>query len=564
MTSPTRPLRRWQVLPRITREQAAALNAHPLIAQLLHNRGIRTAAEAERFFKANETADPFRLPDAGKAVERLVRAVKAGERIAVYGDFDADGVTASAVLTEGLRGLGASPAVYIPDRVQEGHGLNLPAIQHLHRQGASLIITADCGVSSPGEVAAAAELGMEVVITDHHTPPDRLPEAAAVVNPKLALGDPAYVDLASVGVSARLMDALYAEVGRPADESLLEYVALGTVADLAPMHGAINRSLVREGMRRLNSSRRAGILELMKVARIQPGQVDTEAVSYALGPRLNAPGRMNHANPSYFLLVARTPEIAAPLAAMLDAQNLQRQQATRDILAKVQESLREPLPPIFILGSPEFKAGIVGLAAGKLTEQYNRPAVVCEVQADETRGSCRSTASFNIVQALRKCEDLFTRYGGHAQAAGFVMPTRNFPALQDRLTEIAAASLAKQDLTPSLVIDAEWPLERVNGDVIRGLQDFAPYGPQNPSPVLLSRRVEVRETRAMGAEGQHTRLKLRAGPITWDATAFDTPPPPAPLVDLVYTLRIDRWGGQPSLQIRVLDMAPVGAAPRLL
>ncbi|MBF8299166.1 MAG: recJ [Dehalococcoidia bacterium] len=556
------PKRAWHVLPRATKDELQAVGGHPLIAQLLFNRGMRTATEAQGFFQPQvDIGDPFLLPDAAPAVRRLARAIRAKEQIGIFGDFDADGVTSAAVLTEALRGLGASPIAYIPDRVAEGHGLNLSAIQYLRERGVSLVVTADCGIGSPGEVAAASEFGIDTIITDHHLPPARLPDAVAVVNPKLSHGDPRYTDLASVGVASRLMDALYGEMGQTPDQSLLEFVALGTIADLAPMHGAANRSLVRQGLQQLNTTKRPGILELLKVAHLQPGQVDTESIAYALGPRINAPGRLDHATPSYQLLVARSSAEAAPLAAVLDARNTERQRLTREILQKVKAALEMPLPPILVLGSPEFPAGIVGLAAGKLTEEFHRPSVVCEVGPEETRGSCRSIPEFNIVQALRQCEDLFTRYGGHAQAAGFSMPTRNFPLLRQRLLQIAEASLKPESLTPRLVIDAELPLDRINSDVIRGMRDFAPYGQQNPSPVFLSRRIEVRETRPMGAEGQHTRLKLRAGSITWDAVAFDTGEGtklPTGWVDLVYTLHVDRWGGQSTLQMRALDMAATG------
>lgn len=557
---PALPRRVWQVLPRASRADLEALGGPPLIAQLLFNRGAKTRADAERFLHPSlSSGDPFLLPGAEAAVRRLFQAVTHQERIGIFGDFDADGITASAVLTEGLRALGAKIVPYIPDRVLEGHGLNLPAIHHLHAAGVSLIVTADCGISSRPEVAAAADLGIDTIITDHHLPPIRLPEAVALVNPKIALAEPMYSDLASVGVASRLIDALYAEMGRKADETLLEFVALGTVADLAPMRGPVNRSLVRNGLAQLNSTRRPGIQELLKVAHVRPGQVDTEVIAYALGPRLNAPGRVDSATPSYHLLVARSTEEAAPLAAELDLRNGERQKITKVILERVKAELGFPLPPILILGSPDFQPGVVGLAAGKLTEEYNRPSIVCQVGPEETRGSCRSIPQFNIVEALRQCEDLFTRYGGHAQAAGFSMPSRNFLRLKERLLKISAAALGTQSLESRLVIDAELVMDHINGEIIRGLQDFAPHGPQNPVPSFLSRSVEVREARAMGSEGQHMRLRLRSRTVTWEAVAFNLAgerPTAGSLVDLVYTLGVDHWGGDSRLQMRVLDMLP--------
>ena len=569
MDSSGKPRRTWQVFPRAKGEQLRAVgDLPPLVAQVLYNRGVRSAAEAQAFLEPERTPerDPFLLPNAEPAVERIVKALQSRETIAVFGDFDGDGVTSSALLTQGLHALGARLVPYIPDRVSEGHGLNLPAVHFLHQQGVGLIVTADCGITSAAEVAAAADLGIDTVITDHHTPPERLPDAVAVVNPKLKGASTAYADLAAVGVAFKLVDALFARLGRSADESLLEYVALGTVVDLAPMRSE-NRHLVSRGLDHLNRTTRPGIQELLKVSGLAPGQVDTEAISYALGPRINAPGRIDHATPSYQLLVARSTAEAAPLAAELNAMNAERQRLGREVMSAVDEQLERPLPPILILGDPSFPPGVVGLAAGKLAEQYHRPAIVCQVGPEETRGSCRSIPKFNIIEALRQCDGLFSRYGGHAQAAGFTMATRDFPELRERLTAIAAAALAGQDLTPRIIIDAEVRLAGLNGEVVTALRGLAPHGPENPLPTFLSRGVQVKELRPMGDQGQHMRLKLKAGGVTWRAVAFDMAlagDQPPPLIDVVFTLSVDRWSGRDLLQLRVLDMAPSKEAPRLL
>lgn len=562
MGASRRGRRIWHVLPAATDEQLRAVGPFPrLVAQLLYNRGIRSQSEAQSFLDPGlgPVMDPYLLPNADVAVARLVRAIKSGECIAVYGDFDADGVTSAALLAEGLRSVGAHVLPYIPDRVAEGHGLNMPALQDLRGRGASLVVTADCGISNVAEVAAARRLGMDTIITDHHAPPEQLPEAVALVDPKLKGAAPVYSDLASVGVASRLVDALHAKLGRAMDETLLEFVALGTVADMAPMRGQTNRDLVRRGLRQINGSSRPGMRELMRVSRIEAGHVDTETINYTLGPRINAPGRVDHARVAFELLVARSSVEAEPLAATLELRNLERQRLTRDILQRVEGSIQEPLPPIVILGDPEYAAGVVGLAAGKLADALRRPAVVCQVGREYTRGSCRSIPEFNIVEALRQCQDLLVRFGGHAQAAGFTIATRDFPLLKERLTSIAVATLTSEGPCPRIEIDAETPLDGVNGSIIRALPSLGPHGPQNPSPVFLSRNVEVRDVRLMGDQGQHMRLRLKGGGVTWSAVGFDIgfgEGLHGRTVDVVYTLSVNRWRGESVLQMRVLDIAP--------
>ncbi len=560
----------WHVLPLAPREFFEALSEHPpLVAQLLYNRGVRSTLDAQAFLDPEGTTshEAWLLPQAREAVDRLARAIRDGETIAIYGDFDADGVTSSAVLHEALRGLDARVLVYIPDRVAEGHGLNLEAIRELHSQGVGLIVTADCGVTDRHQVAAAAELGVDVVITDHHAPPEILPEAAAVVDPKLDSSPTPYSVLASVGVAYKLCEALYQDLGREIDRSLLELVGLGTVADVSPLTGE-NRFLLREALGYLNSTSRPGIQALLEVSGIQPGHVDSESIAFSLGPRINAPGRMDHAGPAFKLLTASSAEEATTLAAEVDAQNMKRRSQTTEILARVDEELaqRAELDPILIVGDAAFLPGVVGLAAGRLRERYNRPSIVYQWGPEESRASCRSIPEFDMIAALRRCDDLFTRYGGHAQAAGFTIPTERLPALEERLIAIAGEELAGLDLTPRLVIDAKISLPKLRPDVIRALRALGPHGEGNPAPTFLARDVEVREVRAMGGDGQHLRLKLRAGGVAWSAVCFNAPAfpdPPPERADLVFTIAVDHFSGNGMLQLRVIDLAPVGVAPQL-
>ncbi|MBI3744218.1 MAG: single-stranded-DNA-specific exonuclease RecJ [Chloroflexi bacterium] len=573
MTTTTSSLqrRRWDVAPLATAEVVRALRDYPpIMAQLLFNRGVRSVADAEAFLHppASSPDDASRIPGAQAAVERIMRALRNRELIAVYGDFDADGVTSAALLTEWLHSAGARLVPYIPDRVSEGHGLNLGAVQELHSRGVKLIVTADCGITNHPEVAAAADLGIDVVITDHHTPPASLPMASAVVDPKLPGSPPAYAGLASVGVAFTLCEALARELSVDLDPALLEFVALGTIADMAPMTG-LNRSLVREGLARLNKSQRPGIRALLQAARLELGHVDTESVAFALGPRINAPGRIDHASPAYLLLTAPEMEEAQRLAEQIDAANGERQRTTADVLAKVRDYLAqlEAMPPILILGDELFPAGIVGLAAGKLTEQCYRPSIVYQRGDRECRASCRSIPEFNIIEALRECdgkgpvrgepvEPLFVRYGGHAQAAGFTIATERLPELERRLLAIAERKLAGQPLVPRIAIDAEIPLGRINGPLIKAMRDLAPFGLGNPTPIFLARDVEVRDMKAVGADGKHLRITLRDGAVAWTAMAFNAPPLEGSTpkrIDVVFNLSVDRFNGRETLRLNVVD-----------
>lgn len=558
--------RLWQISP-IPPESYFARMAGwpPIIAHVLYNRGIRTPEEAHAFLDpvlaTGETASL--LNEFRPAVDRLARALEAGETIAIYGDFDADGVTSAAILTKGLRAIGAKLIPYIPDRVSEGHGLNKDAVHSLKDAGANLIVTADCGVTDVGEVALAADLNVDVIITDHHTPPATLPEAVAIVNPKMP-GQPAnYRELASCGVAYKLMEALYEYLSKDLDDALLGLAALGTIADMALLTEA-NRSLVHYGLGALNRTKDVGLRALIEVARLGAGQVDSQAVSFSLAPRLNAPGRIDHAEASFKLLTTESDTEAKELAKVLDEKNVIRRTETAAIMEKVLERQDEcQSRPIIILGDPDFPPGVVGLAAGRLAERYYRPAIVCTVGAKETRGSCRSIPEFNMIEALRQLDGIFDRYGGHDQAAGFTIATDCLPEFTDRMTAIASEQLVDIELSPRLDIDAEVSLDRIDGQTIKMLRKIEPYGQGNRPPTLLSRGVDIVEARPMGAKGDHLRLKIKAGRVTWNAVCFNaalSAEAARGKLDLVFSLRVDRFGSYETLQLEALDVAPHSAA----
>jgi len=555
------PRRRWLVRP-----PAVALmdsSFPPLIRHLLYHRGVRSEDEVARFLFLEPWAehDPSVLPGVEQAVERLSAAITGGEVIAVFGDFDVDGVTAAALLTEALGELGARVITHIPNRFGEGYGLNVGAITSLRERGASLLLAADCGTSSVEEVEHARRLGMDVIILDHHTIPPELPPVVALVNPRLLpeggqespLGQ-----LASVGVTYKAMAALYQALGRAwQPQSFLDLVAIGTVADLAPLVGE-NRYLVKEGLAAIAKAERPGLRALMAAAGLRPEGVDSEAIAYALGPRLNAAGRLAHAELSLRLLLTQDEGEADEVARRLNALNQERRGQTEQALATAAELLtgEDAQAPLVFIGHSDISEGIVGLVASKLVDERYRPAIVYQRGESESRGSCRSIPEFDIMGALSRQADLLVRYGGHPRAAGFTVANANLPALKEGLLEQAARELAGVELSPPLAIDAELPLGRLRGEDIRWLQHFQPYGQGNPDPTFLSRGVFVAEVRLLGNNGQHLRLKLKDGPVTWPAIAFgmgERAVEAGQRVDVVYSLASDRRGNG-TLELRIKDL----------
>lgn len=574
---------RWLVAPELPIDpdnNQAGDAVHPVLRRILFNRGLTQPGEIQTFLANHylQSRDPFRLADMERAVDRIERALRDNEMIVVYGDFDADGVTATVLLTEALRAMTDDQRLivpYIPDRVDEGYGLNLEALTTLRRKGASLIISVDCGVRSPLEVAHATSIGMDVIITDHHSLGHELPPALAVINPKRA--DSSYPErmLAGVGIAYKLAQALRESNGGAGlgDESnLLDLVAIGTVADLAPLVGE-NRKLVAEGLAVLNEVRRPGIAALMNLSGLQAGHLTAESIGFALGPRINAAGRLAHAYDAARLLIAGNTISAAAHAQKLEELNRKRQTLTRQ-LGALAEQMVDPAAPITIVHHPDFKSGIVGLVASRLAEKQYRPAIVMEQGEDESRGSCRSIPEFHITRALDEVADLLVRHGGHAQAAGFTIRNEHVPEFIRRMTEIAGEKLADEDLRPSLTIDATLALSEIDWALHDTLAQLEPTGFQNPQPLLLSRAVEVVSHRPVGTDGSHLQLSVvdahrngsdryaggaGRGAQSFPAIAFrqgDWAGWLPKYVDIAYRVGINRWQGNTNLQLVIEDIRP--------
>ena len=546
------------------------LEINPILAQVLYNRGFDDAGDARRFLYATGLdEDPFDMKGVAIAVERITVAVAAEEKIAVYGDFDADGVTATALMVQVLTALGANVSPYIPDRVEEGYGLNESALENLADSGVRLIITVDCGIRSVVEVEAGKHAGLDIIVTDHHSTGLEIPAALAVINPQLE-PEKGRTCLAGVGVAFMLAKALLMHRWR-ADRSayppdlrlsdLLDLVALGTVADIVALNDGLNRRLVRHGLETINEMRRPGIQALAQVAGLRTRKVSAADIGFILGPRINAAGRLGSAMTAYELLMADTLEGALPYAQELQSLNLQRQYLTNQAEAAVSEQIDEYADKYLIFAADEnFRPGIVGLVAGRLTEQFYRPAIVLEIGAVESRASCRSIPEFNITRALDESADLLKRHGGHAMAAGFTVHNSNLPQLRRSLEDKAERLLATKTLVRKLQIDMEIELWKLEQDLVEDLDWLEPTGHQNPPPTFVSRDMQVLSIRSIGDEGKHLKLKIaRNGQPPLDAIGFgfgDRAKTLPHKIDAAYHIELNEWNGRRNLQMRLLDIRP--------
>jgi single-stranded-DNA-specific exonuclease len=562
------PTKHWLIPPPITPEAERYLAAFPpILRQLLFNRGYATDAEARAFLGAEPDFDtnPFQLAGMSEAVERVRFALGHEEQVAVYGDYDVDGVTATGLLVQTLGALGARVLPYIPRRFEEGYGLNSTALDGLKAEGVGLVITVDCGIRSPEEAQHARAIGLDLVITDHHHPIEgSVPSAFAVINPKRPGDGYPDKDLAGVGLAYKIAEALLGKV--PAVlrlDDLLDLVALGTVADLAPLTGE-NRALVRQGLQAIRRTRRPGLFALANVSGMSIGATTTSQIGFILGPRLNAAGRLDSAEAALELLMTSDPTRAGQLALELDDQNRKRQELTRLTQQRAEElATATDANPILLFAADEgFNAGVVGLAAARLTETYYRPAIVAAKGPEETRGSCRSIPEFHITDALDACADLLVRHGGHAAAAGFTVRNQNLPELVRRLTALAEARLGSSELRPTLGADMELKLSSLSFDLLRQLIVLEPTGYGNREAVYVSRSVRVKAARAVGADGRHLKLGLEdERGATLDAIGFrmgHLQPGLAKRVDIAYTLESNDYNGRTSLQLNLRDLKTAG------
>ncbi|HLH27024.1 MAG TPA: single-stranded-DNA-specific exonuclease RecJ [Chloroflexota bacterium] len=552
----------WEIAPAAPAAMLRALDVgSPLVAQLLWNRGVRDAAAAGRFLRPEREplGDPMRMAGVPAAVRRIRAAIAGGTPIAIHGDYDVDGVSAAAVLALTLRRLGADPIVHIPHRARDGYGLSPAAMRALHARGARLVLTVDCGITANAEVALAADLGMEVVVTDHHHVPVTLPAAAAVINPRQPGCAYGYADLSGVGVAyvlarALLQAALPASQAETAANDLLDLVALGTLADMVPLLGE-NRSLVARGLRVLRDGRRPGLRALAAAAGVELSHLTAQQAAFFLAPRLNAAGRMGEATDAYALLVAPDEATAAPLAERLNQLNRERQRAVGDGVNAAWQQASADAPAIIVAG--DYAPGIAGLVASRLTEETGRPCVVLERGDEYCKGSARGPEGFHLAAALQQCADLLVKFGGHAQAAGMTLRTAHLPAFAERLQGLAAAALGPTPPLPRRRVDGALSLRAINWEFGEALQALEPYGTGNPVPLFLTGRAVVRESRPLRETG--LALRLTDGGLPLRAVWFragERAVADGAAVSVVYQVERSVYRGEVRLELRVEDLQP--------
>jgi single-stranded-DNA-specific exonuclease len=555
----------WEVAARISPDADLALQSYPpVLRQILYNRGYATPEAAHQYLEAQPPAgtDPANLTGMSTALDRIQYAIQHQEPIAIYGDYDADGVTATALLVQALKLLGADVREYIPNRFDEGYGLNNEALSVLHASSIRLVITVDCGIRSLAEADHARQLGLDLIITDHHHPADELPHALATINPKQPGDTYPDKDLAGVGLAYKLADGLLKQgpASAVSTDTFLDLVALGTVADLAPLVGE-NRTLVRSGLYSIRRPSRQGLMALIGVAGLNPSRITATDLGFALGPRLNAAGRLDSALAAFRLLTTQDIPEAARLAQELDNQNRERQKVTRQIQEQAQQIAQSHGEDALLLfaDDPAFNPGVVGLAASRLTELFYRPVIVAHHGEAYTRGSCRSIPEFHITAALDQCADLLEHHGGHAAAAGFTVRNENLPILIERLQAIASAQLAHLDLRPVVYADVEIPLAELKPDLLKYLDWLQPTGYGNRQAAFVSRGLRVTRQQAVGKDSSHLKLAVTDGQITYDAIAFRqghwVGKMPA-FIDLLYTFEMNEYNGRQSLQLNVRDLRP--------
>ena len=559
--------RRWVVADAATPEAREALIAFPpVVRQLLFNRGIETSGAADLFLNPDERLhfSPSLIPDMDVAIERVIFALTRGEKIAIYGDFDADGVTSTALLLEGLRLLEADAVSYIPDR-SEGHGLNEAALQRLAEQGCGLVISVDCGVSGVNDGGSVPQ-GMDLIITDHHLPGDTLPEAVAVVDPMRRDSQYPSPQLAGVGVAYKLVQGIYGALGRGTPPNLVELVALGTIVDVAPLVGE-NRYLVREGLTRMRKTTRPGLRALAAIAGRPVARLTAEDIAFQIGPRINAAGRLSHADEARKLLMADDAGAAREMAVRLDELNQRRRSVTEDAYSVARKLLDDDVAgaSLIMVGAPDLSQGIVGLVAGRLSEEFYRPAMVyAEGEDGYVRGSARSIPEFDVTDALAQCQSLLTRFGGHHRAAGFTARLEDVDQLRARLIELADGVLAGMDLRPALRLDAEGEPSVIAQQLMPMMRELSPFGEGNAAPTFMARGLSVVSSRTVGG-GAHLRLTLREqrSGKSWDAIAFrmgGMQRIARKEIDVAFQLQTNNGGTgsghEASLELQILDFRP--------
>ncbi len=561
----------WLLYPKASEEFLNKYSEHDAVTlQLLFNRGILDKDGIENFLNPDieKLHDPFLFKDMEEAINLIIEYIKAEKKIAICGDYDADGVTSTAVLFETLSILKSEAIIYIPDRVKDGYGLNNNIVDYLKDQGAELIITVDCGIRNKREVDYAKSLGMDVVITDHHPIPEKKEDfpSCLVIDTANPEDNYPFRYLAGVGIAFKLACALVSraklndEVKNLIQARLLDIVAIGTIADMVMLFGE-NRILAKEGIKKLNKTKRIGLKELLLVSGLEKKEADAWSVGFQLGPRINAAGRMGKANTAYELLISKDKEKAKTLASRLDEKNRERQEDTERIAKEAEKQAEEQSDDKIIIAvcppdKEKWNEGIVGLVAGRICEKYYKPTfIVTRTEDGNFRSSGRSIPEGNLIEMLEKCKDLLNKYGGHPAACGFNCPKENFDEFVKKIKKLAKEQLRDVKLVPKIKIEHELDINEVNEGLIEKIDRFKPFGMNNPQPIFQSKDIVIKDIMKMGVEEQHIKFRLNGfwAVAFWRAKEFESLKI-GNKIDIAYTVEINKFNGKEEVQLKVIDI----------
>ncbi len=544
----------------------------PIILNLLFQRGIDTEEKINYFMSPDydrDVYDPFLFSQTKIVIERIRKARDDKELVVIFGDYDADGVTSTAILKETLDNLGIKSHVHIPDKKKDGYSMNPKAVEEFKEIGAKLIITVDCGITNKKEIKKASRYGIDTIVIDHHHVPADIPDAHAIINPKMENSGYPEVGLAGVGVTFKVVQAIYEKFMPDKKEQLkwmLDLVAIGTVADCAPLLGE-NRIFVKYGLVVLSKTRKIGLQEIFNVARLKIDEnnvPDTHNISFQIAPRINAAGRMGHANTAYNLIMEKNQDQARKLASELESNNQNRQkitEATVKIVKIMAEKDFKDKKFIFAVGE-DFPIGIVGLVAGKIADAFNKPAAVIQKKEKVSEGSFRSIPQLNIIETIEECSDLLVKFGGHNQAAGIKIENKNLDKFYKKLDSAISSKLKDKDLTPEIEINAEIKIEDVNFNLIENLEKLEPFGEGNKKPVFLIKGLVVENINIVGSNAKHLKLFLRSqdsSPKVFEAIGFNMAREHEKIkkgdkIDAVFNLEKDEWNNSKKIQMKLIDI----------
>jgi len=550
-------------------ELVEKLSCPPVIAKLLALHCIDTPEKAETFFNPSieDMHDPFLFKDMDKAVERIIHAIEQKEKIIIYGDYDVDGTTATSILLMGLHELGANVGFYIPNRMIEGYGLSFTGNKAIESMQTQLVITVDCGINAVDEIADLNTCGIDVIVTDHHTPKKILPDAHAIIDSKLKYSTYPYIELSGAGIALKVLTALFMKIGKDGHEAVERYcdlAGLGTIADIVPLTGE-NRIIARLGIERLQQRKNMGINYLLNLSGLKQVVLKSSDIVFKLAPRINAAGRMGSADRAVELMTATTPEIAKQLALSIDSENFKRQKIDQDTFKTACDMIEAKYPDMnntyfIVLAAEEWHPGVIGIVASKVVEKYNRPTILITLSEGEGSGSGRSIQNFNIFDCLTHFEDYLISFGGHKYAAGLTILPEYIDILDEKLNEYAREILSEEEIQPQISVVDELNFQQIDDELIKWLKMFAPFGPNNMNPIFMSSNVMVvGYPYTVGMN--HLKIKALQNEKTLDLIGFnmgDLVPflKKGSHIDIAYSLEENNWQNISKIQGKLKDIRP--------